>query len=93
MKGFWISFFCNLIFHSELLIAAIVALLLYVCFHISIVFFYILLGLWVLVSLLITLGLGVLSKSTPPQTFQKNINPYSKKTKDFLKNRDDSSRD
>ena len=83
MKGFLISFFFNLIFRLELLALAIIALLLSVYFHLPIAFFYVLLGLWVLLSLLITLGLGVLSKGTPPPPFQKNVNPYSKTTKDF----------
>ena len=84
MKGFLISFFFNLIFRLELLALAIIALLLSVYFHLPIAFFYVLLGLWILWALLITLGLGVLSRGTPPPPFQKNVNPYSKTTKDFL---------
>ena len=84
MKGFLISFFFNLIFRLELLALAIIALLLSVYFHLPIAFFYVLLGLWILIALLITSGLGVLSRGTPPPPFQKNINPYSKKTEDLI---------
>ena len=38
-----------------------------------------------LIALLVTLGLGVLSKGTPPPPYQRNVNPYSKTTKDFIK--------
>ena len=86
MKGFLISFFFNLIFRLELLALAIIALLLSVYFHLPIAFFYVLLGLWIGIALLITAGLGVLSKGTPPPPFQKNVNPYSKTTKDFTDN-------
>ena len=85
MKGFLISFFFNLIFRLELLTLAIIALLLSVYFHLPIAFFYVLLGLWVLLALLITSGLGVLSRGTPPPKYQKNLNPYSKSTKDYIK--------
>ena len=83
MKGFLISFLFNLIFRTELLVASIIALLLSVYFHLPIAFFYVLLGLWIGIALLITLGLGVLTKGTASPKYQKNINPYSKKTKDF----------
>lgn len=83
MKGFLISFFFNLIFRLELLALAIIALLLSVYFHLPIAFFYVLLGLWIGIALLITLGLGVLTKGTPRSPYQKNVNPYSKTTKDF----------
>jgi len=86
VKGFLISFFFNLIFRLELLALAIIALLLSVYFHLPIAFFYVLLGLWIGIALLITAGLGVLSKGTPPPPFQKNVNPYSKTTKDFTDN-------
>lgn len=85
MKDFLISFFFNLIFRLDLLVIAIIALLLNIFFHLPIAFFYVLLGLWIGVAALITLGLGVLTKGTPRPPNQKNINPYSKKTKDFLK--------
>lgn len=85
MKGFLISFFFNLIFRLELLALAIIALLLSVYFHLPIAFFYVLLGLWIGIALLITLGLGVLSRGTPSPPEQKNVNPYSKTTKDFMK--------
>ena len=84
MKGFLISFFFNLIFRLELLVLAIIALLLNIYFHLPIAFFYVLLGLWIGIALLITLGLGVLTKGTPRLPYQKNINPYSKKTKDYI---------
>ena len=84
MKGFLISFFFNLIFRLELLALAIIALLLSIYFHLPIAFFYVLLGLWIGIALLITLGLGVLTKGTPRQPYQKNVNPYSKKTNDYI---------
>ena len=84
MKGFLIAFFFNLIFRLELLVAAIIALLLGVYFHLPLAFFYVLLGLWIGIALLITLGLGALTKGTPRQPHQKNVNPYSKKTEDYV---------
>ena len=84
MKGFLISFFFNLIFRLELMVAAVIALLLSIYFHLPIAFFYVLLGLWIGIALLITLGLGVLTKGTPRPPHQKNVNPYSKKTKDYI---------
>ena len=90
MKGFWISFFINLIFRFELLALAVVALLLNIYFHLPIAFFYVLLGLWIGIALLITSGLGVLTKGTSRPAYQKNINPYSRSTKDFIKKDDDT---
>ena len=86
MKGFLLSFLFNLIFNAELLVLAVIAFLLHIFFGLPIAIGYVLLGLWILIALLITSGLGVLSKGTPPPPFQKNVNPYSKTTKDFTDN-------
>jgi len=83
MKGFLPSFLFNLIFNAELLVLAVIALLLHIFLNLPIAITYVLLGLWILIALLITSGLGVLSKGTPPPPFQKNVNPYSNKTEDF----------
>ena len=83
MKGFLLSFLFNLIFNAELLVLAVIALLLHIFLNLPIAITYVLLGLWILWALLITAGLGVLLKGTPPPPFQKNVNPYSKTTKDF----------
>ena len=83
MKGFLLSFLFNLIFHAEWLVLAIIALLLHIFLGFPMVIVYILSGLWILLSLLITLGLGILSKDIPSSPFQKNVNPYSKTTKDY----------
>jgi len=91
MKGFLLSFLFNLIFNAELLVLAVIALLLHIFLNFPIVIVYVLLGLWVLLALLITAGLGVLSKGTPPPSFQKNVNPYSKKTSDYIKKNDDNN--
>ena len=84
MKGFLLSFLFNLIFNAELLVLAVIAFLLHIFLNFPIAIAYVLLGLWILWALLITAGLGVLSKDTPPPSFQKNVNPYSKTTKDFI---------
>ena len=84
MKGFLLSFLFNLIFNAELLALAVIAFLLHIFLNFPIAIAYVLLGLWILWALLITAGLGVLSRGTPPPPFQKNVNPYSKTTKDFL---------
>jgi len=84
MKGFLLSFLFNLIFNAELLVLAVIAFLLNIFLNLPITIAYVLLGLWILWALLITAGLGVLSKGTPPPPFQKNINPYSRKTEDFM---------
>ena len=94
MKNFLFSLLFNLIFNAELLVLAVIAFLLYIFLNFPIAIAYVLLGLWILLSLLITAGLGVLSKDTPPPPFQKNVNPYSKTTKDFtteLQNNDKDS--
>jgi hypothetical protein len=83
MKGFLLSFLFNLIFNAELLVLAVIAFLLHIFLNFPMIIVYVLLGLWVLWALLITLGLGVISRGTPPPPYQKNVNPYSKKTKDF----------
>lgn len=96
MKGFFLSFLFNLIFSTELLVLAVIAFLLHIFLDLPVMIAYVLLGLWLLIALLVTLGLGVLSKGTPPPPYQKNVNPYSKSTKDFLnkfKNSDDESSD
>ena len=86
MKGFLLSFLFNLIFNAELLVLAVIAFLLHIFLNFPIAIAYVLLGLWILWALLITSGLGVLSKGTPPPPFRKNVNPYSKTTKDFTDN-------
>ena len=86
MKGFLLSFLFNLIFNAELLVLAVIAFLLHIFLNLPMAIAYVLLGLWILWALLITAGLGVLSKGTPPPPFQKNVNPYSKTTKDFTDN-------
>ena len=87
MKGFLLSFLFNLIFNAELFVLAVIAFLLHVFLNLPIaIITYVLLGLWILWALLITAGLGVLSRGTPPPPFQKNVNPYSKTTKDFTDN-------
>lgn len=85
MKGFLLSFLFNLIFSTELLVLAVIAFLLHIFLDLPVMIAYVLLGLWFLIALLVTLGLGVLSKGTPPPPYQRNVNPYSKTTKDFIK--------
>ena len=85
MKGFLLSFLFNLIFNAELLVLAVIAFLLHIFLNFPIAIAYVLLGLWIGIALLITLGLGVLTKGTPRSPYQKNVNPYSKKTKDYTK--------
>lgn len=88
MSGFFFSLFINLIFNAELLILAVIAFLLHIIFDTPVVIAYLLLGGWIVWALLITAGLGVLSKGTPPPMYQKNVNPYSKKTQDYLEDTD-----
>ena len=85
MKGFLLSFLFNLIFSTELLVLAVIAFLLHIFLDLPVMIAYVLLGLWFLIALLVTLGLGVLSKGTPPPPYQRNVNPYSKTTKDLIK--------
>ena len=92
MKGFLLSFLINLIFNAELLTLAVIAFLLHIFLNVPIAIVYVLLGLWVMIALLVTLGLGVLTKGTPPPPYQKNINPYSKTTRDFIKNSEEDSK-
>lgn len=83
MKAFLISFGFNLIFRYELLVLAVLSWLGNRFLMLPMLITYIILGLWISVSLVITVGLGVLSKGTPSPSFQKNVNPYSKTTKDY----------
>ncbi|MBQ1947078.1 MAG: hypothetical protein II359_00500 [Clostridia bacterium] len=83
MTSFLFSLLLNLIFHAELLVLAVLAWLAHLYLGLPGAIAWVLLGLWVLIALLITLGLGVLSRGTPPPPYQKNVNPYSKKTKDY----------
>ena len=83
MTSFLFSLLLNLIFHVELLVLAVLAWLAHLHLGLPGAVAWVLLGLWVLIALLITLGLGVLSRGTPPPPYQKNVNPYSKKTKDY----------
>ena len=83
MTSFLFSLLLNLIFHAELLVLAVLAWLAHLYLGFPGAIAWVLLGLWVLIALLITLGLGVLSRGTPPPPYQKNVNPYSKKTKDY----------
>lgn len=92
MDGFILSFFINLLCRLELLVLAVIAFLLHVFFDFPIVIAYVLLGMWILSALIITLGLGVLTRNTPPPKYQKNVNPYSKKTEDFMA-KDESNND
>ena len=82
---FLISFLFNLIFRIEMVVAAVIALLLNIYFGLPIAFFYVILGLWIVIALVITIGLGVLTKGTKGPPNQKNVNPYSKKTEDYTK--------
>ena len=91
MKGFLLSFLFNLIFNAELLVLAVIAFLLHIFLDFPIAIAYVLLGLWILWALLITAGLGVLSRGTPPPPYQKNVNPYSKKTSEYLMKNDDDN--
>ena len=85
MKGFLLSFLFNLIFNAELLVLAVIAFLLHIFFGLPIAIGYVLLGLWILWALLITAGLGVLSKGTPPPPFQKKCEPLFKKDNGLYK--------
>jgi len=74
-----------LIFSAELLVPAVIAFLLHIFLGFPVLIAYVLLGLWIIPALLVTLGLSVLSLGTQPPPYQKNINPYSKTTKNFTK--------
>ena len=71
MKGFLLSFLFNLIFNAELFVLAVIAFLLHIFLNLPMAIAYVLLGLWILIALLITEGLDVLSKGTPPRHFKK----------------------
>lgn len=65
-------------------IAAVIALVLHFVIGVPIVVFWALLGLWILINVLETAGLGLISRiPTKPQAPQKNVNPYTKSNKDF----------
>lgn len=91
MKDFLISFVYNLIFRYELLVLAVLAWLAHKFLNFPVLIAYVFFGLWIILALLITLGLGVLTRNTPPPPYQKNVNPYSKKTSDYIKKNGDGN--
>ena len=84
IKGFLLGFCLNLIFRGEWFGYAILALIAYYWFGLPIVIFWILIAVWILVSLFITIVFGFASDSGPPPPKKKNKNPYSKKTSDYI---------
>lgn len=86
-KGFLLAFCLNLIFRGEWLVWAIIALIGHYLLAVPIIIVYIFLGAWILISLFVTLVLGWASGCDSPTPKRKNINPYSKKTDDFLSNK------
>ncbi len=84
-----LSFILNLIFNAEIFALAIIALILNLCVGLTIWVFVLLLALWIVIALLITLGLGFVTKNTPKTPEKKNVNPYSKSTKEYLSDKDD----
>lgn len=91
MGGFWLSFIINLIFRIELLVLTVFAWLAHVYLNFPVLIVYVCLGLWIFISLFITLGLGVVTRGAPAPPYQKNVNPYSKKTLDYIKKNDDDN--
>ncbi|MBE6913085.1 MAG: hypothetical protein E7473_11240 [Ruminococcaceae bacterium] len=84
MKNFLLTFLLNLIFSAELLISVAIAYLLHIFFSLTVVVTYVLLGLWVGLALLVTAGFGISCNETYPTRHMKNVNPYSKRTQDYL---------
>ena len=87
--GFFLCFLVNLVFRAEWLLFAVVALTLNISFDIPpIIVFWILIGLWIVISLLLTLIFSytseVASKRNPTR---ENQNPYSKRTEEYLSNK------
>lgn len=84
--GFWLCFLVNLVFRAEWLILAVIALIFNISFGFpSIGVFWILTGLWIVISLFLTLIFSYTSEvGDKKEPSKENRNPYSKKTEDYL---------
>lgn len=76
-SGFLISLVINLILNFEMAVVAIILLVLHFMLDISVIFFWIALGIWIVPNLLFTLFLFVLSGMDTTPEYRENKNPYS----------------
>lgn len=83
-KGFLLAFCLNLIYRGEWFVWAVIAFIAHYLLGLPMFVFWILIGVWILISLFITIVLGWASGSDTSAPKRKNVNPYSKKTSDYL---------
>ncbi len=89
MEGFFLSLVLNMFFRGEWFILALIALAAHFAVNLPIIVMWVLLGLWVLISLVVTLVLCWVSGcGTQKPVYKKNVNPYSAKTEDFFTKKD-----
>ena len=83
--GFLLSFFLNLLLNYWLGLVALALWALHLWLGIPLFISLIALGAWVVTALLATIILSFAANSAPPAyNEQRNVNPYSAKTSDFL---------
>lgn len=78
------AFCLNLIFRGEWVVWSVIALIAHFWLGLPMFVFWILIGAWILISLFVTIVLGWVSKNDVSVPKRKNVNPYSKKTSDYL---------
>ena len=87
--NFFLALILNLVFNLEWVIPAVILLVLHFTTGLPIYWFWIALGLWLGIILIMTLALGWAGKSSAPPPPRENKNPYSKHT--FLMGKDNDS--
>lgn len=78
--NFFLALILNLVFNLEWIIPSVVLLILHFTVQLPIFWFWLALGLWIGIILIITLVLCWAGKCSEPPAPQENKNPYSKHT-------------
>ena len=89
--GFLLSFFLNLFLNYWLGLVALALWVLHLWLGIPLFISLIALGAWVVTALLATIILSIAANSAPPGGEQRNVNPYSAKTSDYLPPQQDAN--
>lgn len=90
-SGFFISLVLNLVFRFQWVVAAVVFFILYkLVDEVPLWPTFLALGFWVVHSLVVTIALcAVANMPDVPHEPKTNKNPYSKKTEDLFKNKNE----
>lgn len=88
--NFFLAFILNLVFNLEWIIPAVLLLILHFTVQLSIFWFWLVLGLWFGIILIMTLVLGWAAGCSEPRPPAENKNPYSRHS--FPMGKDDSEK-